>query len=1292
MHGASFIDHHLHIATDFPVLPRPCVPNLAAVLALEQSRSVRAAMDAAMPIGLSVAPASDVFVPMGEQLHGAPVYRGVHNGEVLYRCESSAQLAAQEMWCVTSEDDRASWARCEGKLWVELETAQAYLDPVDRSTTAGGVHFDLSAVGCAELVSTEQMRFATFTESEDADGAKTLSFSQFASAHDVACTLLWSAGAQSSTRPGRTVVTLPSNVGPIQLVGPLFVREGETLTLQSSGSSTQLQLGEATLHVGRGGKLALIQINVTDSVGGSAIFAAGEVVFVNTTVERCTATANLVLRSQDQLPIPKGSDDRPPTKGAFLVSAGGAVLVWLNSAAVTATGAIFERNTVSGSGIANWGGAIAAIGGNVALKDTIVRQCAATGGYVAWGGFFLQVFGQTDILRSSLTGNTASQSAGISAQGGAFLLLGSTAAVRFCVIDSNSAYGGGDLAMGGGIFLNAGANLALTASSVTRNQVRVARITTGGGINSAPGALLRVETTLFQENLATGGDKSRGGALAVSGRCVVLDDVVFRENSVWGTSAHGGAVAVTKSVPKAGFISEFAAVFVLCKAEGNGARGGALFVEDAEEVRLRGSVFDSNSVRVGILADYDESGSGGGIHVESGPFFLENGTLTRNMALMESLGHDATGGGLSIRDAGRVTIVNTSFASNAAGGVGLYERTVGEGAAERVIRGRAQRAAHIAAQGTVTLEHCSLFASAAPFENAAVWWLVGVGGSSAIVLTNTLLQGTTRSAGVLNLLDGATAVLRSCTGLNISFSDTILDGKLGIVNSVFEPSLNQSVNSIRPPNCAVAIATAAPLCDPVALCRGRGSGGVDCQCVGDGISARAGQPDDGSVCFQTATLAAQVVAQELRIVVRKPGSSESSFKLQVDARGDSAFSGTFRFNSRLFRLNGTSSELSERFDSPFGCTIEWLSPNPPSEELFALDKAKQKLADTKQYEVRVRLNCNLSSVIACPGDGDVIEIETSVVVSSGEPIAPATVKLTIEVEALPSCQRSSANLLASNRRGVEDTSALAVKVTIADSSAMPIFKSRPTVTMRWNMANQSIEVLPQSEGLPTALEVPMPYEFSAHPGSYRLRIALLEGWDEASQIVRECILIDQPIVVEASFATAWVLGGASAATILCVGALLVVLQRKYKAFGAILIMLLTEAAELAGSIGLELIGLGSNSIATYRAVRSLTFQDGFRLAYLVLMSLSVLGSLTCIAHLLRNARAVRSHLRESVLVSENDAPSVSDAKQQFQRFSWELKQTYRNFVQQGLVLLSLFTQGNSSLCPLAFEARVIVPS
>jgi hypothetical protein len=167
------------------------------------------------------------------------------------------------------------------------------------------------------------------------------------------------------------------------------------------------------------------------------------------------------------------------------------------------------------------------------------------------------------------------------------------------------------------------------------------------------------------------------------------------------------------------------------------------------------------------------------------------------------------------------------------------------------------------------------------------------------------------------------------------------------------------------------------------------------------------------------------------------------------------------------------------------------------------------------------------------------------------------------------------------------------------------------------------------------------------------------------------------IVVEARFATTWVLVGASAATIVCVGALLLVLQRKYRAFAAILVMLLTEAAELAGSIGLELIGLMSNSMATYRAVkRTSTSGDGFRLAYLVFMSLSVLGSITCIFHLLRNARTVRAHLLATA--SPNTANAVSDVELQFQRFQWELKQTYRNFVQQGLVLLTLFVQGKSS--------------
>ena len=92
---------NLHLFTDFPIVPQPCLPELAASLQAAQANAVRAALGTALPIlGVSVPAAAtkDVFVATGRRMHGAAVLRGITSGEIMY----SRNRPGPETWCIST--------------------------------------------------------------------------------------------------------------------------------------------------------------------------------------------------------------------------------------------------------------------------------------------------------------------------------------------------------------------------------------------------------------------------------------------------------------------------------------------------------------------------------------------------------------------------------------------------------------------------------------------------------------------------------------------------------------------------------------------------------------------------------------------------------------------------------------------------------------------------------------------------------------------------------------------------------------------------------------------------------------------------------------------------------------------------------------------------------------------------------------------------------------------------------------------------------------------------------------
>ncbi len=343
VHGAGFVGTQLRIQTDYPILPRECVPHLAAVLATAQQKAVLAAMDSRAAFGLQApeADVTDLFLPVQGTSQGeADWYRGLDQNEYLYRCWSAAE---ETLVIATTRDDDA-WSRCEGRVWIDLKSGRARTNPTDESTVVGGSFFDLGVGRCSEELATIRSEvddaaraLGIMRPDPSPQGPVILTFPEGSSAEHVACKLVWLFGPFSVLgREGRSsTVRLPTGLtAPVELLGHVLVRAGESLRVEADATSpTLLALGQWQFQVAAGAMLELHGVGIVDAVGASAMVIYGEVTATNCTFTRCVSGVDLIVRFAEGT-TPEGSDEHPPVHGVLTMSIGAAVLTMSSKARV----------------------------------------------------------------------------------------------------------------------------------------------------------------------------------------------------------------------------------------------------------------------------------------------------------------------------------------------------------------------------------------------------------------------------------------------------------------------------------------------------------------------------------------------------------------------------------------------------------------------------------------------------------------------------------------------------------------------------------------------------------------------------------------------------------------------------------------------------------------------------------------------------------------------------------------------------------------------------------------------
>jgi hypothetical protein len=328
--------------------------------------------------------------------------------------------------------------------------------------------------------------------------------------------------------------------------------------------------------------------------------------------------------------------------------------------------------------------------------------------------------------------------------------------------------------------------------------------------------------------------------------------------------------------------------FVRNSAEGSSPRGGALAIQNARELRLRGVTFESNVVRV-----LSAQGYGGAIHIDSGTLELQDCSLHGNtVQLASNVAEDASGGGIFVSLQASALLVRVRMHSQQAGGVGLYKSRGDQ--AEVAQRHRAERAEHLLVWAVARLERCSVLSTpgSSTIANAASAQVV-VANGGRVALLNSLLSSSEPGRVALQLIGNtAQGIIRGCSGLNVTVGSsdgrTQLATQLGIVGAAFEPPIAPSVQTVQPPNRGVQLAE-QQFCDELAICKQVWSGGVSCSCGGVGLRYKPGYPTDGQHCEQDPTLKASVQAAMVSITVPKPGRS-IPLQLIAAATGEMPFS------------------------------------------------------------------------------------------------------------------------------------------------------------------------------------------------------------------------------------------------------------------------------------------------------------------------------------------------------------------------------------------------------------------
>ena len=369
-------------------------------------------------------------------------------------------------------------------------------------------------------------------------------------------------------------------------------------------------------------------------------------------------------------------------------------------------------------------------GDTLAIVNSVIDSNETSASPGNGGGLHITGAGNSLISESEINDNIAAS------EGGGLWNGSGTMIVSNCEVLNNVASGDAADNGGGGIF-NAGGTLLVDDSEISSN-IADGASGSGGGILNDKGTL-SVSNSEFMMNEAM----RAGGAIednSVEDAELIVNDVVFENNSVGSAPGNGGALHITgpgnstlTSIEAVGNTagSEGGAIWnntgtmniidYIAEdniASGNDAdNGGGGLYNNGGDVNLFDALFDGN------LAD-GVSGSGGAI-------LSTDGTIVIDSVLFEENGANRAGGAIEIVD-GTLNIDNASFEMNDANGLAGTPNPGSGGAI------------HITGKSTISMINDSYFGqNEAALTGGALWNQ----DSSTMNISLTTIEDNTASGG-----------------------------------------------------------------------------------------------------------------------------------------------------------------------------------------------------------------------------------------------------------------------------------------------------------------------------------------------------------------------------------------------------------------------------------------------------------------------------------------------------------------------------------------------------------------
>ena len=320
-------------------------------------------------------------------------------------------------------------------------------------------------------------------------------------------------------------------------------------------------------------------------------------------------------------------------------------------------GSIVENNVADGDGADEGGGGIFNNGGRVSILDAQITSNTALGTSGSGGGIF-STDGRIFVLDSTIAGNQASRAGGgIEVVDGQVNLIDSTlGGITTELGNVAGPTGSASPGNGGGLHVSGTTDTLVFLNNVLVNNNSAAR--EGGGLWNQSGALLRIDDSTIENNVASGAaaDDGGGGIFNNGGNLTVIGSSIAN-NVATGAAGSGGGV----------FSTDGRVLFFDTDISENSAvrAGGGVEVIDGFTFFADSSVFLNNTGA--------SPGNGGGLHVTG----AESTVVVRDTVFSLNTASNEGGGLWNQTGSSLILQGSTEIADNSADtgqGGGIYNK------------------------------------------------------------------------------------------------------------------------------------------------------------------------------------------------------------------------------------------------------------------------------------------------------------------------------------------------------------------------------------------------------------------------------------------------------------------------------------------------------------------------------------------------------------------------------------------------------------------------------------------